>query len=392
MRAAWAIQMTTIDATRTLGPDAELALHNIRGKSTRGIPSWLLNVMEHAVIEELAGVEPGQYVKEPESVYLAMQKTLGTCMIDQWIPRNPMSMGAQGYQGQSQLAPTQGAERIVVDGILIDSPEAVVRHMEQVAFPALRKTIDLFNHDALVQKIIRQELTVQTLLGSDILKVPYGVATFPGLDYGRYGYEAYFMAYALYPEVIDEGWRLRKQYAVLHNQAVAHAYKIANLPPLCRLDHDMADSRGPLVDVRSLETRWFPLLAESIEPLLKAGILLIWHCDGNLMPMLPSLIKAGISGFQGFQYEDGMDYPTICRMTTRDGSPLLIIAGVSVTHTLPHGSPEDVRKELRFLVENGPRIGLFLGGSSSIAPATPRENILTLAEGLRYYRDHGREE
>jgi len=72
------------------------------------------------------------------------------------------------------------------------------------------------------------------------------------------------------------------------------------------------------------------------------------------MAMVPRLIEAGIAGFQGFQYEAGMDYPRICRMRTRDGGPLMIWAGVSVTRTLPLGTPDDVRDELRWLVENGP--------------------------------------
>jgi hypothetical protein len=108
------------------------------------------------------------------------------------------------------------------------------------------------------------------------------------------------------------------------------------------------------------------------------------------MEMVPRLIEAGIRGFQGFQYEDGMDYEKICGMTDRDGEPLFIIAGVSVTRTLPFGSADDVRKELDWLVEKGPKQGLMLGGSSSIVPGTSRENIKTLMEGLNYYRAHGR--
>jgi hypothetical protein len=154
----------------------------------------------------------------------------------------------------------------------------------------------------------------------------------------------------------------------------------------------MADSRGTLVDVRSLDRIWFPHFARSIEPLLRAGIHLLWHCDGNLMEMVPRLIETGIGGFQGFQYEDGMDYERICRMRTRDGDPLMIWAGVSVTRTLPFGTPTGVRNELGWLVKHGPGVGLFLGASSSITPGVPWENLDTLMEGLTYYRTRGRSE
>jgi len=152
----------------------------------------------------------------------------------------------------------------------------------------------------------------------------------------------------------------------------------------------MADSRGTLVDIKSLDKIWFPHFARAIEPLLKSGIKLIWHCDGNLMQMVPRLLEVGLSGFQGFQYEDGMDYEKICRMKTREDNSLIIVAGVSVTRTLPFGKPEDVRTQIKWLVEKGPKTGLFLGGSSSIAPGVPWENMQALVEGLKYYREHGR--
>jgi uroporphyrinogen decarboxylase len=106
---------------------------------------------------------------------------------------------------------------------------------------------------------------------------------------------------------------------------------------------------------------------------------------------VPRLIEVGLKGFQGFQYEHGMDYPRICRLRARDGDELFIVAGVSVSTTLPFGTPDDVRRELRWLVEHGPRTGLALGCSSSVTPGVPWENIQALLEGLAYYREHGRE-
>ncbi len=108
------------------------------------------------------------------------------------------------------------------------------------------------------------------------------------------------------------------------------------------------------------------------------------------MELIPCLLEAGVDGFQGFQYEDGMDYAKICRMRDRQGQSLVIQAGVSVTRELPLGKPQDVKDQMRFLVENGPKTGLFLSTSSSCTPGTPWENIATAVEGFRYYRTRGR--
>jgi hypothetical protein len=376
-------------AREALGENARLALDTILQKPVAGIPSWLINPMEHRHIDRLAGVPEGQYGKAPETTYLAMQKAIGTCLLDQYIPTNPLSMGSHGYEGGTRGA-TTGAAHIELDGVRIDSPEAVVEHLERCAFPRLHRQILDFDEDTRVEEIIAQEDRLQEELGVDILKSGYGFIGFPGFAYGGYGYEYYFAAYALYPEVMERHFALQADLALLNNQAAARAYLEADLPPLYRLDHDMADSRSTLVRVETLDKIWFPHFARCLLPLFATDVRLIWHCDGNLMDMVPRLLEVGLHGFQGFQYEDGMDYERISRMKTRQGDDLLIIAGVSVTRTLPFGTAQDVRQEMQWLVEKGPRTGLFLGGSSSIAPGVPWENMQALVEGFRHYRTAGR--
>ncbi len=380
----------------TFKANAQLALDTIRGLPCQGIPSYTLFLMEHSLIEKMAGAPPGAYAAAPERTYLAMQRRAGTCLIDQYIPRNPLTIGNSGYDSGQPRTATTGLQQITLDGMLIDSPEAVVAHMEQKVFPKKRADLagitaglDAYTRDA-AAKLLLGESGIQAEIGGDILKAPYNRVAFPRLAYNQYGYENYFMAYALYPEVMEKGFALDADIAVHANRAVAQAFAEGKLPPLNRMDYDMADSRGTLVDIKSLDKIWFPHFARAIEPMLQTDVKLIWHCDGNLMQMVPRLLECGLRGFQGFQYEDGMDYEKICRMKARDGGSLFIIAGVSVTRTLPMGKPADVKREMQWLVEHGPRTGLFLGVSSSVAPGVPWENLQTLIEGLDYYRSRGR--
>ena len=371
-------------------PTAGLALDTILQKPVKGIPSWLLHVMEHSHIERIAGARPGDYVKQSEEIYLAMQRALGTCLLDQYIWDNPLSMGDRGYEGAEHKAAT-GAQEVVVDGVVIDSPEAVVEHMERFVFPRLSDAITTFDEDTRVAQIIEHEDAIQARIGPTMLKTGHAFVSFPAFHYGTYGYVDYFSAYALYPEVMEKDFSLVADLALLHNRAAARAYVEGNLPPFYRLDSDMADSRGTLVNIESLDEIWLPHFARGLQPLIDTDVRMIWHCDGNLMQMVPRLLDVGIAGFQGFQYEDGMDYEKICRMKTRNGDDLVIIAGVSVTRTLPMGKPADVKKEMQWLVDNGPKTGLFLGGSSSITPGVPWENIDMLWQGLKYYQSHGRQ-
>ena len=373
--------------------NARLALDTIAMRPVRGIPNWILNDMQWSHLDTLSGNPAGSYQKEPVRVYREFQLKAGVCFVDQWIPENPLSMKDQGFADNTVRGATTGAEEIVRDGILIDSPEAVVVHMEKILFPGMEQwRHDLeTGADERVRTLIENEVSAQNLFGMNMLKGPYGgFFSFPGFMYGHYGYANYFMAYALFPEIIERFFKLHADASVLYNREAARAIIEGGLPRLVRLDHDMADSRGMLVDVKTLDKIWLPHFARSIRPLLDAGIRLIWHCDGNLMDLVPRLLEAGIGGFQGFQYEDGMDYEKICHMKTRTGNDLFIVGGVSVTTTLPHGKPADVKRQIDWLVEKGPRVGLMLACSSSIAPGVPLENIQTLIEGLAHYRMHGR--
>jgi len=372
-----------------LSDNAQLALDTILHKPTKGIPTWLIHVMQHDHIERLAGAQPGDYKKNPEQTYLAYLHNVGICSLDQYIPTNPLSMGDKGYEG-AQRGATTGAEKIIVNDMVIDSPEAVVEHLEKFVFPPVKNWASGFNEDARVKQILDGEANLQEKLGDSILKTGYGFIPFPHFRYTTYGYENYLMAYALYPEVMEKDFSLQADYMLSLNKAAARAYIEGNLPLLYRLDHDIADSRGTLVNIKTLDKIWFPHFARCLEPMLKTDVQMIWHCDGNLMEMVPRLLDVGIRGFQGFQYECGMDYEKICKMKTKEGNNLFIIGGVSVTRTLPMGTPDDVKNQLKWLVDNGPKTGLFLAGTSSITPGVPWENIKTFVEGLNYYRTHGR--
>ena len=375
--------------------NAQLAVDTIALRPTRrlAVGGFGINDMQWSHLEELSGNPPGSYSKDPVRVYREFQLKAGVCFIDQWIPENPLSMRDQGYDDETEHGATTGAHEIIRNGMVIDSPETAVEHLEKILIPQWERWgCELAaNADEEVRRRIAAEVEVQELFGLNMLKGPYGgFFSFPGFLYGHYGYANYFMAYALYPEVIERGFKIHADMSVIHNRIAARAIIEGGLPPLLRLDHDMADSRGMLVDVKTLDRLWFPHFARAIQPFHDAGIRLIWHCDGNLMDMVPRLLECGLGGFQGFQYEDGMDYEKICRMKTRDGGDLFVVAGISVTTTLPHGKPADVKRQMDWLVEKGPKIGLMLGCSSSIAPGVPLENMKTLIKGFAHYRKHGR--
>ncbi|HUU32036.1 MAG TPA: hypothetical protein VMY69_08070, partial [Phycisphaerae bacterium] len=254
-----------------LSERAEMALDALRMKPTKGIPQWHIFLMGIPEIEHFAGRQAGSYHKDVEGTYIEFQRRIGTCFLDQYIPDNPLSMDGSGLAGHERGV-TTGADTIILDGIRIDSPEAVVEHLERFAFPNLERAMATTDPDATAAPFLAGEQSTQRKFGPDILKVPYGCLRLPFLRYGQYGYVPYFTAFALYPKVMEKDFRLQADVAEKFNPAIVRAIHDGGCPAVVRLDCDMADSRGPMVDVQVLDRLWFPNFERAIRPAVQGGI------------------------------------------------------------------------------------------------------------------------
>jgi len=107
------------------------------------------------------------------------------------------------------------------------------------------------------------------------------------------------------------------------------------------------------------------------------GARVVYHSDGAIMKAIPALIEMGIDVLQPLQFDAaGMD-PEILKTT--HGDVLCFEGGVSVQKTLPLGTADDVREEVRKLIRVlGESGGYILGPSHVIQAGTPAENILAM--------------
>jgi len=245
--------------------------------------------------------------------------------------------------------------------------------------PNLRRQLREMDEWRLGEEFAAQALAGQAMVGDDMLWIQYdGAFSMPTMAYGELGYESYFVFLATYPEVQEEAWALQADLSARYNRAMATAMERHGLPKLVRLDHDMTDSRGPIVRIGVMDRYYFPHFRTAIEPFVDAGVRLVWHSDGNINDFVPRLIDAGVDGFQGFQEEHGVDFEALCRTRDRNGDPLMIWGSVSVTTVLPRCTPDEVRADVRRCWRTAPDRGYFVGATSSICPDVPTENIIAM--------------
>lgn len=104
------------------------------------------------------------------------------------------------------------------------------------------------------------------------------------------------------------------------------------------------------------------------------------HSCGNVVELMPDMVEAGVDVFDPYQPEV-MDTRAI-REQYR--GRLAFWGGLSVQEVLPHGTPDDVRRETRrLLAEMAPGGGYVLAPSHSLTGDIPPENIDAFLEVAR---------
>jgi hypothetical protein len=196
------------------------------------------------------------------------------------------------------------------------------------------------------------------------------------LWYHRYGYENALMLPLLHPDahlrLLRASAERARQRAILHARAITEGLQ----PRAVLFGEDLCSQNGPMISPDFLRREYYPLLEYALEPLKAAGGRAVWHCDGDVRPILDDLLACGLSGLQGFQRECGMELEWIVKRRTREREPLIIFGPLSVTQTLPHGTADDVRAEVR----NAMKVcrddaSLVLFTSNTINPDVPLDNV-----------------
>ena len=112
------------------------------------------------------------------------------------------------------------------------------------------------------------------------------------------------------------------------------------------------------------------------------GVKVFHHDDGACRPMIPDLIEAGIDVLNPIQWRcRGMDREGLARDF---GRHLVFHGAVDNQLTLPFGTPDDVRREVRENLRIFSRCrGYVVASCHNIQPNTPTANVVAMYEASR---------
>lgn len=142
---------------------------------------------------------------------------------------------------------------------------------------------------------------------------------------------------------------------------------------------DVAGQKGMLMKLEMWREFLKPRLAATVRAVKRArsDTFVFYHSDGNVEPVIPDLIEIGIDILNPVQPEC-MDPAALKR---KFGDRLSFWGTVSVQGTMPFGTPEQVRAEVRARIREVARGGgLILAPAHVLGPETPWENIVAFFE------------
>jgi len=201
--------------------------------------------------------------------------------------------------------------------------------------------------------------------------------------YGQFGYEHYFTIIGMFEKHARKLLEVGGARGRCQSRLIARAVQEGLYPRAVLLGEDICTQRGPMVSPAFLERYYAPQLRYGLEPLLEVGCRPVWHCDGDVRPLLDMLFDAGVQGLQGFQPECGMVLDELVQRRTRDGEPLVIFGPLAVTTELPVCTPEQIAEKVRHAIEvcrGNASLVLFTGNTSN--PDVPLDNIRAMVEAL----------
>ena len=191
------------------------------------------------------------------------------------------------------------------------------------------------------------------------------------------GYEQMLIDLALKPELADAIMEIPYQY---HLTA---AKKLTEMGvDMIWTGDDIGGQDAMIISPRMWRKFLKPRMANFISEVkaINPDVKVAYHSDGNIYKIIPDLIEIGLDVLNPIQ-PASMDPAKLKR---EYGDKLCFWGSIDEQHTLPFGTPEDVRNEVITRLETmGKNGGLIIGPTHHVQLDTPMENFWAMVNTIK---------
>lgn len=146
---------------------------------------------------------------------------------------------------------------------------------------------------------------------------------------------------------------------------------------------DVADNRGPMFSPILWETLFVPHYRRLVNAIHSCGLYHWKHSDGNMYPLLDSIVAAGSDGIDPIDPSGGMELKVV---KAKYGDRVAIKGNVDQTELLMYGPPEKVVEEVKQCIRDaGVGGGYVCSSSNSIHSGVDPDLYKVMVETIHYY-------
>jgi len=154
---------------------------------------------------------------------------------------------------------------------------------------------------------------------------------------------------------------------------------------------DFGTQRGMMISPDMWREHFKPRIKWMFEEFRKVNpdVKIAWHTCGSVIPIIDDFAEIGLDILNPIQpLAEGME-PEFLKDTY--GKKLSFFGGIDIQHLMPHGTPEEVKKEVKrrmgILGKDG---GYIVAPAHNVQNDTPVENIDAFFEALEEYKDENK--
>jgi uroporphyrinogen decarboxylase len=144
---------------------------------------------------------------------------------------------------------------------------------------------------------------------------------------------------------------------------------------------DLGTDTGLMISPQMYRKMIKPCHAEIVAAIKKrTKAKIFFHSDGNIYPLIRDFIDIGVDILNPVQVSAG-DMGDTARLKREFGKNISFCGAIDTEHVLPHGTPDEVRAEVRRRIKDlAPGGGYIVASVHCIQPDVPPENVLAMCD------------
>ena len=198
------------------------------------------------------------------------------------------------------------------------------------------------------------------------------------------GMEAFLMNMALRPDFARELLeRIAEECKALMGRFLA---ELGDNVDIIKIGDDLGTQESLMISPQMYRDLLMPIHADFIDFIkARTSAKIFFHSCGDVFPLIEDFIDIGVDILNPIQTSSGK-MSNLAALKKRFGRNIVFCGGIDSHRVLPYGSVEEVRQEVRRVIDLlGPGGGTMIGAVHTVMNDVPPENILAMVDAVEEF-------